>query len=169
MISNNTLTLSATNHKLLTESVPASTTFDDFMITATFTLTKADAQDSVGLYLRGDSYLDHDYRIEVFGDASYAVSKEWLDATHNVAISYLVSPTRASALKPLGQENTLKIIMEGSNLMLLINGTLVNSLVDSDYTRGQIALFVNNGTTSDGVTAVFSSIVIYPVPDQPGK
>jgi hypothetical protein len=59
--------------------------------------------------------------------------------------------------------------MQGSNLTLLINNTVVTTLTDSDYTRGQIALFVNNGETSDGVTAVFSSIVVYPLSDQGSK
>jgi hypothetical protein len=166
LISNNVLTLSDTNHKVLTESLPTSTIFGDFMITATFTLLDADVHDSVGLYLRGDSNLDHDYRVEVFGDTSYALSKESLDDAHNMTITYLVSPTHTPTLKPLGQENTLTVIMKGPDLTLLINNTIVNSLVDTDYTRGQIALFVNNGETSDGVTAIFSSIVVYPVPDQ---
>lgn len=166
IINNNLLTLSDTNHQLLTESLPASTTFDNFTITTTFTLLKADVHDSVGLYLRGDSNLDHDYRVEVFGDTSYAISKESLDATHNQAITYLVGPAHTTALKPLGQQNTLAVIMKGPSLVLLINNIIVNTLTDSDYTRGQIALFVNNSETSDGVTAVFSSIVVYPVTDQ---
>ncbi len=166
LIGNNTLTLSDTNHKVLTESLPTGRSFDDFMITATFTLVQADVHDSVGLYLRGDSNLDHDYRVEVFGDTSYAISKEWLDTARNPAVTYLISPTHTTALKPSGQQNTVTILMKGPNLTLLVNDTIVNTLADSDYTRGQIALFVNNGETSDGVTAVFSSIVIYPVPDQ---
>jgi hypothetical protein len=166
LIDNNVLTLSDTNHRVLTESLPTSTTFDDFSITATFTLLEADVHDSVGLYLRGDSNLDHDYRVDVFGDSSYALSKESLDVDHNPVITYLISPTRTSALKPLGQQNTLTVIMKGSDLTLLINNTMVNSLVDTDYTRGQIALFVNNSAVSHGVTAIFSSIVVYPVPDQ---
>src|SRR5947209_5746412 len=166
LINNNTLTLSDTNHKVLTESLPTSTSFDDFMITATFTVVKADAHDSIGLYLRGDSNLDHDYRVEMFGDTSYAISKEWLDTAHNPSITYLISPTHTTALKPSGQQNTVTVLMKGPNLTLLVNDTIVNTLADSDYTRGQIALFVNNGETSDGVTAVFSSIVVYPVPDQ---
>ncbi len=50
-----------------------------------------------------------------------------------------------------------------------MNNTVVTTLTDSDYTRGQIALFVNNGETSDGVTAVFSSIVVYPLSDHGSK
>ncbi len=169
LINNNTLTLSDTNHKVLTESLPTSTSLDNFTIIATFTLMKADAHDSVGLYLRGDSNLDHDYRVEVFGDTRYAISKEWLDTGHNLVITYLIGPTYTTALKPLGQQNTVTISINGPNLTLLINNTLVNTLTDSDYTRGQIALFVNNGETSDGVTAVFSSIAVYPVPDQAPK
>jgi hypothetical protein len=143
LIDNNVLTLADTNHKVLTESLPTSTIFDDFSITTTFTLLEADVHDSVGLYLRGDSNLDHDYRVDVFADSSYALSKESLDADHNPIITYLISPTHTSALKPLGQQNTLTVIMKGSDLTLLFNNTMVNSLIDTDYTSGQIALFVN--------------------------
>jgi len=45
-------------------------------------------------------------------------------------------------------------------MQLLINDTYVNTLSDPDYTKGQIALFVTNGMTSQGVTAIFSSIEI---------
>src|SRR6266480_4646966 len=61
---NNQLVLSDANRKILIESLPTSATFSDFSLTTTFTLLKGDGNDSVGLYLRGDSNLDHDYRID---------------------------------------------------------------------------------------------------------
>jgi hypothetical protein len=56
--------------------------------------------------------------------------------------------------------------MEGPEMILVLNGAVIKSIEDTDYTRGQIALFVENGSTSDGVTANFSNIVICSAPDQ---
>lgn len=161
-LDSNGLTLTDTNHKVLTESLPTNQLFDNVIITTTFTLQNADKNDSVGLYIRGDSNLDHDYRIELFGNNMYAISKESLDATNHPQITYLAGPTHTAALKTTGQQNTLVITMNGAVLTLQINGVLVNTVIDDDYTRGQIALFVANGTTSSGVTALFSSISVYP-------
>src|ERR1017187_1796390 len=79
VISNNTLTLANENHTTLTESLPTDLTFSDFSLTVKFTLLQANADDSVGLYLRGDTNLDHDYRIDFYGDTTYSISKEYLD------------------------------------------------------------------------------------------
>jgi len=161
----NTLTLTDTNHKVLVESLPTSTIFDDFSVTVTFSLLQADEHDSVGLYLRGDSNLDHDYRVEIFGNNTYAISKESLDSSNDLEQMFLAHPLHTSALKPQGQQNTLTVMMKASTMVVLINGTVVHSVTDSDYKHGQIALFVENGPTSDGVTASFYNIVIYPAPD----
>jgi hypothetical protein len=166
VIDNNTLTLADSNHTILTESLPTNTSFDDFMVSVTFTILQANKDDSVGLYLRGDSNLDHDYRIDIYGNNTYAISKEFLDATKTPQGQFLVSPTSAAALKPAGQQNTITVMMKGPKLVLMVNGTIVNSVTDSDYTSGQIALFVHNSETSSEVEASFSSVVVNPVPDQ---
>lgn len=158
------LILADTSHTVLTESLPVNDTFDNVTLTATFTLVNADANDSAGLYVRGDSNLDHDYRFEVFGNNTYAISKEYLDNTNTQQVISLTGPLHSSYLHPLGQENTLTVMTKGPTLVLLINGSVANSFNDVDYKRGQIALFVANGTTSDGVTASFSSISVYPAP-----
>src|SRR6266852_1416867 len=51
---------------------------NDFSLSVTFTLLKGDENDCVGLYLRGDSNLDHDYRIDIFGNNRFAINKELL-------------------------------------------------------------------------------------------
>lgn len=165
LISNDELTLSATNHKTLIESLPSSTSFDDFSVTMTFRLLQANPHDSVGLYVRGDSTLDHDYRIDIFGDASYAVSKEWLGPDNTQQRTYLVGPTRSHFLQPTGQQNTLTVILKGSSLVIVINGAVVNALTDADYTHGQIALFVANDPASSGVLATFRRIAVELPPD----
>lgn len=164
------LELTDTNHKSLIESLPTTHSFDDFSLITTLTLEQGDKNDSVGIYLRGDSNLDHDYRINIFGDNTYSISKEYLDNNNAPQSLYLVPPTHLPQLKPLGAPNKVTIIMQGSLLQLLINDKYVNTLSDPDYTKGQIALFVTNGMTSQGVTAIFSSIEITSTPEQlPGS
>lgn len=163
---NNQLVLSDTNHQILIESLPTNAKFSNFTLTVTFTLLKGDENDSVGLYLRGDSNLDHDYRIEVFGDNRFAIKKELLNPDKTAQTDILDGPTPSPLLMPKNQANILTVMMKGPFMVVAINGTIAASLVDTDYTRGQIALFVNNGLTSDGVSASFSSVRVDPAPDQ---
>ncbi len=165
-IENGDLTLAAENHQILTESLPTGATFNNFMVTATFTLVQAGRDDSVGLYLRGDSYLDHDYRVDIYGNNTYAISKEFLDESKIPQDQFLISPTATPALHSVGKQNSITVIMQGPNLVLLINSTMVNSVTDTDYSSGQIALFVQNSATSNGVEASFSTIAVYPAPKQ---
>ncbi len=165
-LQNNTLTLADTGHNVLIESVPTSTTFKNFSVTTTFTLMQADRNDSVGLYIRGDSNLDHDYRVDIFGDDTYAISKETLNANNELEQTFLIHPSRTNALKSIGQRNVLTIAMQGPTMTTQINGKTVHTLTDTTYTHGQIALFVENGPTSNGVTATFHDLVIYSLPDQ---
>lgn len=159
------LTLSANNHKILVESLPANNSFDDFSLTTSFMLKQGDEHDSVGLYLRGDSNLDHDYRIDIYGNSTYSISKESLDSDNNPVSTYLVGPTPAPQLKPLDHGNRLTVLMKGPTLLLMINDSIVQYVSDPDYTHGQIALFVQNGPTSNGVEVLVTSMVIYPAPN----
>ncbi len=134
--------------------------------TRSIALLQANNDDSVGLYLRGDSNLDHDYRIDIFGDSSYAISKEFLDRNNTPQVKALVSQTKTDALHPTRQQNNVTVTMKGSMLVLQINGNFINSVVDTDYTTGQLALFVQNSNLSGGVKASFSSVAVYPAPQQ---
>lgn len=165
-IANNALTLTDSNHKILPETLPTNTTYDDLSVTSTFTLVQADQNDGAGIYVRGDSNLDHDYRVEIFGDATYAIGKEYIDSNNNPTVTALVQPTSSSAINPKGQSNKVTVILKGSTIVLLINGTFITSITDTSYTKGQIALFVQNGDTSSGATASFSSIEVDPAPAQ---
>jgi hypothetical protein len=161
------LTLAANNHKILVESIPTSTSFDDFSLSMNFTIKQGDANDSVGLYLRGDSNLDHDYRIDIYGNNTYGISKEALDPEDSYQIiTPLVNPTHAPQIKAAGHINRLTVIMKGSTLVLFINDVVVQTISDEDYTHGQIALFVQHGTTSEGVQLMVTSLSVYPAPDQ---
>jgi hypothetical protein len=165
-IDNSTLTLASANHKILTESLPTNALFDDFIVTVSFTLLQAGNDDSVGLYVRGDSNLDHDYRIDIFGDNSFAISKEFLDSKNIPQVMALVGQTKTAVIHPIGQQNNVTVAMKGSMLVLQINGSVINSVVDTDYTTGQLALFVQNSNSSSGVEASFSSVAVYPAPQK---
>ncbi|HLZ80902.1 MAG TPA: family 16 glycoside hydrolase [Ktedonobacteraceae bacterium] len=165
-IDNSALTLADANHKTLTESLPTNTHFDDFIVTVSFTLLQASNDDSVGLYVRGDSNLDHDYRIDIYGDNSFAINKELLDSKNIPRVRALVNQTKTSAIHPPGQQNNITVAMKGSLLVLRINGSVIDTVIDTDYTTGQIALFVQNSNSSSGVEAAFSSVAVYPAPQK---
>ena len=160
------LMLSNTTHNVLVESVPTRTAFTNFSLSTTFTFVQGDRNDSAGLYLRGDSNLDHDYRIDIFGNNNYAISKEALNKNNNLEQTYLEYPSHTTLLKPLGQKNILAVSMQGPTIVVQINGETICSLTDLSYTHGQVALFVSNGQTSNGVTAEFHNLVIYPLPNK---
>jgi len=164
---NDSLTLSDTNHDILIESLPTDRTFSDFVLTVVFTIGQAGNNDSVGVFVRGDANLDHDYRIDIYGNQSFSVSKEYLDAQRDPQSIFLVGPTPTMFLNPAGQQNVLTVIMNGPAMTMRINGSAVAALTDPDYTDGQIALFVQGSQASSQVTASFSSVSVYPLPGQP--
>jgi len=160
-VSNNVLTLADTKHgTILTESLPTNNIFDNYIVTVIFTLVKADWNDSAGVYVRGDSNLDHDYRIEINGNNTYDIVKEYLDANATPQAAILLGPAKAASLHPLGQPNVLRVILHGPRITMVINNVVVGSVTDNDYTKGQIDLFVHNGTTSSGVKAVFERVEV---------
>lgn len=160
------LILSDTNPKTtLIESLPTVKEFDDCTLTVDFTIDQVHPGDSVGVYIRGDSNLDHDYRIELNSDNTFDIAKEYLDDNQQAQSKFLNGPNSSSAIHPLGRENTMTVIMKGPTLVLSINDTIVSTVTDSDYTSGQIALFARVGPTSKGVTTSFSKVEIDPAPD----
>ena len=166
-ITNHALVLVENNQNhILTETLPSNSTYSDFMVTTTFTFNQGDQNDSVGIYMRGDSNLDHDYRVDINGDNSYAIAREFIDTDNVPKQLFIVKATHSSAIKPVGQQNTVTTIMKGSQLVLLINGTKVDSINDKNYTNGQIALYVRHGTSSSGAQASFSRVAVYPPPPQ---
>lgn len=165
-INNNIMTLAEANHKILNMTIPASNnvsaTYSDFEVTTMLTLLKADQNDSVGLYIRGDSNLSQGYFIDIFGDNSFDIVKIFADSSKD---TFLVSPTSSSTINPVGRKNKLTIVAKGAKLVVLINDKLVSSISDSNgYTNGTIALFVENGQSSNGVQASFNNVVVYPAP-----
>lgn len=161
------LTLSVTNHTILTESVPIETPLSDFTLSTDFTLEKAGKDDKMGLYLRGDGNLDHDYRIDIYGNNTITINKEYLDATTGESQSEELArvSSKNSVLNPIGQENSLEVEMNGPDITLWINGVQVKAVQDYDYTEGQAVLFVSNTLFSDVATVTFSSLDITSIPN----
>lgn len=165
-LANGKLTLTDTNpNTTLVESLPTAAIFDNFMVAVDLTILNAGEKDSVGIYVRGDSNMDHDYRIEINGDNTFDIAKEYLDASKNQRATILDGPVPSSALNPPGMQNTISVIMVGAQLLLFINNTEVSSISDSDYTTGQIALFARAGEASNGVSVSFSRVEVDHPPD----
>ncbi len=169
-IAHNTLNLSEANHRVLDLAFPdknnTRASYGDFAATATFTLLNADQNDSAGLYVRGTSTngnFSQGYFVDIYGDNSYDIFKVFADSTKD---TFLVGPSPSSAINAVGQQNILTVVMKGSNMVVLINGKILISVSDTDFKSGQIALFVENGKSSNGVQAKFSSVVINPAPKQ---
>lgn len=158
---NNSLILADTNPNTpLVEAVPASTDLANYVVSADFTINQGDVNDGIGLYLRGDSTLDHDYRVDINGNNTIDVAKEYLDTSQNAQTELLSPPEYSDFLKPLGKHNTLTVIMIDSTITVEVNNFVVATATDATYTDGQIALFARHGGTSRSVTVSFSRLEI---------
>ncbi len=169
-IAHNMLNMSEANHRVLDLTIPDTNnthaSYSDFSVTTTFTLLKADQNDSAGLYLRAASTngnFSQGYFVDIYGDNSYDIFKVFANSTKD---TFLVGPTPSSAINAVGQQNKLTVVMKGTNIVVLINDKILISVSDTDFKSGQIALFVENGKSSNGVQASFSSVVINPAPKQ---
>ncbi len=160
-LSGGQLVLTNTNPQTtMVESLPNEMTYKDFSVTVTFSMLGGDANDSVGIYVRGDSNLDHDYRIEISGTNTFDVAKEYLDSQSMSQVVTLDGPKTISALHPPSQLNTLTVTLQGPALSVSLNNMLISAVTDNDYASGQVALFVHHGTSSTGVTMSVSQIEI---------
>jgi hypothetical protein len=158
------LIMTASNHKIVPQSVPVDDTFDNVKVSITFLFQQVRADDGAGFYLRGDSNLDHDYRFEIFGNGTYAIAREYLDIDRQPQSFFLVGPEHTRAIKPVGKSNTLTVLAQGPELTVWINGTLVKKVQDPSYTKGQVALYVQNGEDSPSVRVAFQNVAIYDMP-----
>jgi hypothetical protein len=158
---NGSLTLSNSNPgTTLIEALPTDDMFDNFVVDVDLTIMKADRNDSTGFYVRGDSNMDHDYRIDINGDNTFDIAKEFLDSRSSPHSTFLDGPRSSPALNPSGAHNSVKLAMAGSQIVLFINNTRVSLLTDSDYTSGQVALFAHADEESNGVTVSFSKVEV---------
>lgn len=161
ILTDNKLILSDTNpNTTLVESLPINASLDNDLIIVNFTLHQGDGNDTIGLYLRGDSNLDHDYRVDINGDGTFDIARESLDQNNQAISTMLVPPQHSSMLAPPGQPNLLTVVMLGTTLTLSLNNTVVGSVSDPEYSAGQIALFARHGATSPTVTVSFSLVEV---------
>lgn len=161
LLADDMLILSNTNpNTTLVESVPATTDFDNYQVSIDFTLNRGDARDLIGVYLRGDSTLDHDYRVEIGANGSVAITKEWLDSSRKPQSTPLAPPHPTNDLHLASEQNTLTVIMVGSSIAVAINNYVQVVVSDSSYVNGQIALFAQHGNTSGGVIVSFTRIEV---------
>jgi hypothetical protein len=160
LVDNMLILANANPNTTLVESVPTNTNLGDYLVSMDFTINQGGRGDSTGLYLRGDSNLDHDYRVDINGDNTVDIAKEWLDTNQNPQATMLFAPQATHYLKPLGMQNTLTVIMIDQTITLLINNQALTTLSDVSYGNGQIALFVRHGTSTRGSIASFSRVEI---------
>ncbi len=72
----------------------------------------------------------------------------------------LFGPESGSALYPPGKQNTMMLTMNGSQLQLVMNNVIVSTMIDSDYSAGQVALFAHLGSDAQDVAVSFSKVEI---------
>lgn len=164
-INNGTLTMMEANHKPFREPLPSNVAYDNVSVAITATLMDGDQNDSVGLYFRANGNTGQGYYIDIYGNDTYDIAKITVDATQKIHATYLAEPQHSFALHPKGQKNNLMVIMKGDDIVLLINNTVVKSVRDSAFSSGRIMLFVENGNSSNGVTASFDSVAVTTAPD----
>jgi hypothetical protein len=166
-ISDHVLTLASDNQDTFVNVfLPAGNPFGDFLLKVSFKVEQGDQNDYVGLALRTDSNFTHEYHVLLSPDQSFEIGKIYVDSSNKIQEKPLVANTTSSALNPIGQQNMVAVVMKGDHLILIINNTVVASISDSDYTSGQIALFIYHGNTSNGVKVSFTNVSVYPAPDQ---
>ncbi|GER91755.1 hypothetical protein KDW_59170 [Dictyobacter vulcani] len=164
-VSDNKLTLAVSDHKILIENVPSVGQIGDYVLNFSYVLDQVDKNDKMGIYLRGDSNLDHDYRIDIFGNNTITINKEYLDDNKLPQNDELSRISKIPSMKPIGRENHIQVVMNGPRITVKVNGAEIASTDDYDYTKGQVALFVNNGQSSDQAMASFLSMDVQSIVD----
>jgi hypothetical protein len=162
------LILEDDDNKLFPILLPGSKSFNNFKLIINTLLSKGDRQNGYGLCIRGttdpNGNLTAYYRIELYGNSTYAIFKVATDANGNTSSTTLVETTVHAAIKPMGHINQTVIIANGPKITLIVNGQTVQTFSDTSYASGVIALFVSNlPGTHPGAQATFSDLAIYPV------
>ena len=166
-ISDHALTLANANQNSFVNTfLPTGNPFGDFLLKVSLNIEQGDQNDYIGLSLRTDSNFNHEYHVLLSPDQKFEIGKIYVDSSNKMQEKPLVANTNSSALNPIGQQNMVAVVMKGDHLILIINNTVVESISDSDYTSGQIALYIYHGNTSNGVKASFTNVSVYPAPDQ---
>jgi hypothetical protein len=160
------LSLENDNNKLLWELLPGGKTYDDFRLVVDAKLAKGSQNNGYGIYFRGKSNQSSDlatyYRLELYGDGSYALFKGIIDGAGKTGsmklIGYIVDP----AIQKQGGTNHIVLAAVGPKLTFSVNNQTLKTITDTSYASGTIALFVSNLEGSPpGAQAMFSNLAIY--------
>lgn len=165
-VGSGSMVLEDDDNELLWEILPGKN-FADFRLDVDAKLSKGDQGNGYGVYIRGASTATSEigtyYRLELYGDGSFALYKGTLDANGNTLNNPIVNPIINSAILKEGQFNHITIIAKGSSMTFMVNGVTIYTYNDTSYKGGLIAPFVSNLTRmSPGAQATFSNLAIFP-------
>lgn len=167
-VGNGVLSLENDKQSLLWEPLPGTRTYSNFQLTANVRLAKGDQNNGYGFYIRGAANQGDDlatyYRFELYGDGSYAIFKGSTGAGGKTVDTKLVNFLINSAIAKKGKLNHIMIIARGSKLSFIVNNHLLQTVTDTSYVSGSVALFVSNlPEAKPGAQAQFSQLAIYPL------
>jgi hypothetical protein len=164
-INNSRLTMKETNHRVFQESVPAIAPAD-FAVTTTLTITQGDQNDSAGLQVRSNQDNSQGYITEIYGNNTFDIVRMSPDPNDSTEIKFtpLTGQEYVPSLHPVGQPNTLAVIMKGPTMVVLMNNVVVKTLTDTSFNNGSLSLYLGNGETSRAAVVAFNDIAIYPAP-----
>jgi len=167
-VGNGVLSLENDKQSILWEPLPGTRTFSNFQLTAGATLSKGDQNNGYGFYIRGAAKQGNElatyYRFELYGDGSYAIFKGSIDASGKTVDTKLVDFLLNAAIAKKGKPNNIRIIARGARMSFIVNNHLLQTVTDTSYSSGSIALFVSNlPEAKPGAQAQFSQLAIYPL------
>jgi hypothetical protein len=107
-----------------------------------------------GLLFRGAG-LESMYLFEVCPAGSYRVGK-WIGN----AWTSLVAWTNSTAVNTGGAENHVTVIMDGSSLTFLINGTEVSQITGASLLAGYVGVVVTSFSDDEDIVESFDNLVV---------
>ncbi len=167
-LGNGVLALENDKQSVLWEPIPGIRTFSNFQLIANVKLSKGDQNNGYGFYIRGAASQGNElatyYRFELYGDGSYAIFKGSVDAGGKSVDTKMVNFLLNPAIAKQGKSNHIMIIARGSTMSFVVNNHLLQTVTDTSYASGSIALFVSNlPEAKPGAQAQFSQLAIYPL------
>ncbi|MBI3734706.1 MAG: DUF1080 domain-containing protein [Chloroflexi bacterium] len=93
------------------------------------------------------------YGFTVRHDGKYSVFRR-----HNKRFTNLITASPASAIKRGGEVNHLKVIAQGSQMAVYVNGEWLNTVSDSAFARGALGLMINNQPPDPNAKVAFDNV-----------
>ncbi len=112
--------------------------------------------DNAGILFRVDPYFSQMYFFDI---TSQREAEFLLFGPDSGATTNLMPATFNSAIRGVGQKNTLLLIARGNNFQLFVNGTFVGETHDGTIASGSVGMGVSDYLKS--AKAHFSNLVIY--------